>query len=316
MKITLLFILTISQLALFSQEYEKVEYETDTFYILNRLDTLDLPKDLPDGRWIYYYDDSETSIVEFNIQDNFVSGLFKYSYNGILKVIGSYNKDSLWTFTKNFGINSDSTFKVGNWSYASVIVSEFKTYNIPDNNTKFVQTWTYDNNTKWVEWTWAENKELIKERTYFENGKLDKEIELINDSLIIEKKWNDSGDLVYVFQIQPEVKKCNYFRNFDPEFFGRKKEKNSEEYYISNSNNKFLNINSFYENLYILIQERNYYDNGKLKEEKNYTYSRKWNTIVIYWNVDGFIYKVEYYKNDKLKRTKKLRFYHKFNGNF
>src|SRR5687767_14172743 len=113
-------ILAFLPLLLFGQRYKKIVAPSDTFYVLNSLDTLSIPKGLPNGKWKMFFDhDTARPQYIFHLKNNKVNGFFiSYYPGGSWSSMGTYVNDSLWTFRfeDSFGAK-DTTFRFGAWEY-------------------------------------------------------------------------------------------------------------------------------------------------------------------------------------------------------
>ncbi|MES2837259.1 MAG: hypothetical protein V4667_07040 [Bacteroidota bacterium] len=168
----LMYLLFFIPTILFGQQFSKIKTATETFYVLNSIDTLSIPKGLPDGKWKVFYD-NDTSKVRyiFYLKDNKVDGPFNSYYdNGSWQKIGTYYMDSLWTFSK---INSvrDTTFKIGLWSNQVAGLTFEDIYEIPyKNDSVFIEQWYYKYGQLLAERTHLKGKGLVKETWFYENG--------------------------------------------------------------------------------------------------------------------------------------------------
>lgn len=177
----LIFLLTIIPLFSYGQEYKKMVTPTDTFFLLNSVDTLTIPKGLPDGKWKVHFDnDTARPQYIFHLKDNHINGFFmSYYSNGSWATIGNYLGDSLWTFrTDKFG-GSDTTFKIGLWRFQSAGFIKEYVHKIPydKNDSIYKDRWFYNNGNIHSIRTYHKTHGLTSEIWYYENGDMSSKFE-------------------------------------------------------------------------------------------------------------------------------------------
>jgi antitoxin component YwqK of YwqJK toxin-antitoxin module len=181
----LILILTFIPLLSFGQQFKKIITPSDTYFILNSIDTLTIPKGLPDGKWKVHFDNDTTKPQYiFHLKDNHINGFFmSYYSNGSWAAIGSYKDDSLWTFrTDKFGGN-DTTFKTGLWHYqvAGFIKEHFHKIPFSENDSIYTDNWFYNNGRILSSRTYHKKVGLVKEIWFYENGERSSMLEKNNN---------------------------------------------------------------------------------------------------------------------------------------
>jgi antitoxin component YwqK of YwqJK toxin-antitoxin module len=191
----LTFILFFFPAFLLGQVFHKVITPKDTFYVLNSIDSISIPKGLPDGKWkVFFENDTSKPEYIFFLKDNKVNGYFMSFYpSGYWETRGSYKDDSLWTFrTDEFGGN-DTTFKIAKWEYqASGYVKE-RLNKIPyyNNDSIYLDNWYYKDGQLLSERIYHKRKGLIKEIWFYENGEKSFLLEQQKDYSIITQWTKD-----------------------------------------------------------------------------------------------------------------------------
>jgi antitoxin component YwqK of YwqJK toxin-antitoxin module len=201
-------ILLIFPALLFGQQFEKVITPIDTFYVLNHLDSLSVPKGLPDGRWkIFYNNDTSRVKFIFYLKNNKVSGPFNsYWENGNYAAMGNLKDDSLWTFRHDLWINEDTTFKIGLWRRGMKIDIPVRDvlYKMPftTKDSIYIDKWLYRNGLLLSERVYHRTKGLISETRFYENGQKYLHWEKQNDYSI--KSYWTKEDSIVSFNINTE----------------------------------------------------------------------------------------------------------------
>jgi len=180
--------------------YEKVNSSSDTFFILKHLDTLSIPKDLPDGRWkVFYNNDTSKVKYVFYLKNNKVSGPFNsYWENGSWAATGSFIDDSLWTFRYNLLCDKNLNFSTGLWgrrlSIDIYLPRElyYCPYNIKDS--LYIDKWLYENGRLLSERVYHKTKGLIKETQFYKNGNKSSDFEKYS-KYSIYTSWNEKQEI-------------------------------------------------------------------------------------------------------------------------
>ena len=201
----ILYILILLPLVGICQKYERIISVTDTIYILTEIDSLEIPKNLPDGKWVFNYPDVNENIkAEFYLKQNKINGEFKYWSSGGLIANGCYLNDSLWTFYKPNGFHWDTTFMTGLWFYHHPFGWETKKYKISfENNDTYVQILTDEKNRPHSVHVWHQNQGLIQETWYEDSKKKYEYIKAEKYSLLT--KWTDDEKIQSIEIIQDSL---------------------------------------------------------------------------------------------------------------
>jgi hypothetical protein len=194
-------ILLIFPALLFGQQFEKVISPIDTFFVLNHLDSLAVPKGLPDGRWkIFYNNDTSRVKFIFYLKNNKVSGPFNSFWdNGSIAAMGTLKDDSLWTFRNHLWINDDTTFLVGLWR--RVLKGDIPVRNVlykmpfTTKDSIYIDKWLYRNGRLLSERVYHRTKGLIRETWFYENGQKYSLWDKEND-YSIKYKWTKEDSIV------------------------------------------------------------------------------------------------------------------------
>ena len=193
---TILFITVFFPALVLGQEFRQVITKTDTFYVLNSLDSTNRPKTLPNGRYKVFYDNNTTKLKYiFNVRNNNVDGFFKrINVDGSFNKIGTYKDDSLWTFLNEKIIQDKAnSFEVGLWQTSfddGVMIECFHPMPYKGNDTIYVDRWFYNNNELLSENTYYKVRGWVKQILYEENGEkrqIKVDGEKNNSELIIKK---------------------------------------------------------------------------------------------------------------------------------
>jgi hypothetical protein len=187
-----------------AQQYKKVVTKTDTFFILTYLDTITIPKGLPNGKWKVYYDNDTSKLhYLFNLKNNNVDGFFmSLNKNSSMNQIGSYYKDSLWTFrTDDIFAQEINSFRICEWRSSYFGSNRFHSheYKIPysKNDSIYIDRWFYENGQLLVERKYQLTKGLVEEKYYFTNGRKYSQVENAKN-YSTEMKWNENDFLTEV----------------------------------------------------------------------------------------------------------------------
>ncbi len=181
----LILYLTFIPLLTCGQQFKKTITPSDTFYLLNSIDTLTIPKGLPDGKWKVLFDNDTTRPQYiFQLKENKINGVFmSYHSNGSWASIGSYSDDSLWTFRTNLFGNIDTTFKTALWRYQGDGYIKEQVYKIPfsENDSIYNDNWFYENGRVLSSRTYHKKEGLLKEIWFYENGERSSMLEIHNN---------------------------------------------------------------------------------------------------------------------------------------
>lgn len=218
---------------LYAQDYYKIKHTTDSFYVLRNLDSITIPKNLPDGKWkVFYSKDTSKVHYEFYLQNNNVNGPYKsYYFDGNLYAIGTYSKDNLWTFRNdkylfprdNKNRINDTTCKVGKWLFSFPYLGQNITedYKIVyrDKDTMFTDIWYNNDNTIWSKRIYKKGLGLIYEINYNGNHKYQEYVRTANYS--IETKWTEDDKIESVSIYQDSLMYVNQLKK-PVRFYSRK----------------------------------------------------------------------------------------------
>ncbi|OYU96564.1 MAG: hypothetical protein CFE21_09270 [Bacteroidetes bacterium B1(2017)] len=200
----------------------------DTFYILDSVDLVTVPKGLPNGRWkVFFNGDTSRLHYQFNLFDNKVNGSFsEYNQYGNLLSVGTYFKDSLWTFrTGSYRNNADTTFKIGNWNnyiwwgptwdYVETRTTTYKMYF--DKDSLFREEWTYSNGKRSREAIYHAAKGKISETIFDYSGSIIETFKK-SDSYSIRTYWTNQTEISgirftkdFIYYLDTDTSMTNFY---------------------------------------------------------------------------------------------------------
>ena len=263
--------------------YERQEFSKD----IDSLYSIRLK--LTDGEKIIYWNTNKRiPHFRFYTTNGSINGSFYcYNPNGILTTVGNYYYDSLWSFPKGYFILNDTTFKVGLWRYyalsdqfdstyyyASTIDRHFKIPFIK--NDCFIQEWTFLNGQLWEKRLYNKTIGLIEERIFNKDGSKYSDFERLNNCSMF-RKWDKKNNLKEIYIVEKNQRLINLI--------------NEETYY------KVSQTDQLSDEQGNVIQFRNYFDNGSLKEFFDVKAG-----IKINYNDKGQVIKIEKRKGVKVSK--------------
>ena len=225
-------------------------------YVRDQYDSLSMIKNkLKDGNYKLYYDKEKKNLaLNFNVENGKINGLIReYDQYGDFYQIGTYYKDSIWTYYTSMDIiYPDSTFRIGNWLhyYRGLGNSRIENYKkIYNNDSLYFENWLYKNDTKWKESIYHQRKGLILEKYYYYNGQLESSYEVFPNNSI--KQYFDTLGNLEKIEIHDKMDIKIRLTTGEERGFIRNPELKSE----------FLSDSEGHD-----YQTRYFYPNGNLKE--------------------------------------------------
>jgi len=244
---------------------------------------------LADGEKIIYWDSlRQRPHIIIYTKSGFINGPFYcYNFNGILTTVGNYYNDSLWTFMNGYFLLHDTTFKVGLWRYYalqdqfdSTYYSAFtidRQYKVPiKDSDNFVQEWRFLNGQLWEKRVYKKTQGLVEERIFNKDGSNYSDFEILKNCSI-HRKWDGKNNLKDIYIVEKNQRFINLI--------------NDETYY------KVSQTDQLSDEQGNVIQLREYYDNGNLKEFFDVKAG-----IKIKYNDKGQVTKIEKRKGVKVSK--------------